>query len=93
MPRIVLSGSKIRFIYKDGMKDLLKLGEAEVERASHVEPVMIDGEVHWQADMSPVGGPKLEPRRDREVALREEVEWLNENGIPAPRAARPSPTS
>jgi hypothetical protein len=88
--KVVLSGKNIRFIYKDEVKDLLKLGGAQVRRASHVEPIMIDGEVHWQADMSPVGGPKLEPRHDREIALEEEVEWLEENGIPAPPAEQPS---
>jgi len=82
--KVVISGNQMRFIYSDELTDLMETGKTEVQRASHVEPITINNETWWQADMSPVGGPKLPPRQYRKDALKEEVEWLNQNGIPKP---------
>lgn len=69
-----------RFIYSDTVRDLLKEGDAQITRASHVEP---DPERpgFWTADMSPVGGPVRKGFELREEALRWEVEWLEQNGL------------
>jgi hypothetical protein len=62
------------FIYEDG-HPLLELGRPEITRASHVKP---NEEGLWVADMGPVGGPRLEGRRNRREALELEREWLGE---------------
>jgi hypothetical protein len=43
----------------------------------------------WWADMLPVRGPVLGPFDTREEALREEVVWLNANGIPTATDQQP----
>ena len=63
------------FIYEDG-HPCLKLGRAETKRASHVEPTE-DG--MWQADMGPVGGPRLSKSISRSTSLKLENEWMTEN--------------
>lgn len=69
-------------IHNDALAELYSEGEAEIRRASNVEPVKtVAGDVMWQADMSPVGGPKLEPKRLRADALAAEVEWLQQHGF------------
>ena len=69
-------------IHNDALAALYEEGETTISRASHVEPVKtVAGDIMWQADMSPVGGPKLEPRRLRSDALAAEVEWLKRNGF------------
>lgn len=65
----------VRAIYSDALAPLMELGQAEVKRASHVEP----GEGGWIADLSPVGGPCLPATKLRAEALAREVEWLREN--------------
>ncbi|MDP1711986.1 MAG: hypothetical protein Q8K86_05965 [Candidatus Nanopelagicaceae bacterium] len=67
-----------RFIYADELRPLLQEGAAKIARASHVEPTE-DG--RWTADMSPSGGPVLGPFERRDVALAEEVKWLEENRL------------
>ncbi|MFA5767311.1 MAG: hypothetical protein WC919_05285 [Candidatus Paceibacterota bacterium] len=68
-------------IHNDALAPLYDEGETEISRASHVEPIKtVAGDIMWQADMSPVGGPKLEPRRLRSDALAAEVAWLKQNG-------------
>lgn len=64
----------VRYIYSDDLRFLQDLGEARINRASHVEPT-VDGK--WVADMSPVGGPALGPFESRSQALEEEVAWLD----------------
>lgn len=70
-------------IYNDRLVPLMAEGESTVRRASHVEPVTIQGQTWWEADMSPVGGPLLPARRTREEALAAEVAWLNANYLGA----------
>ncbi len=80
--RIVkIVGGRIEFIYGDKMRPFLDLGKAEVKRASHVEPSTVDGSIKWFADLSPVGGPTLGPFDERQDALDQEVEWLNQNHL------------
>ncbi len=59
----------------DVQLDLRQLGDVSIRRASHVEPV---GD-HWQADLSPVGGPLLGPYQRRSEALAAEYRWLIEH--------------
>ena len=79
--KVIIKGGKIHFIYEDAMRPFLELGEATVKRVSHVEPVIIDGKVKWNADLSPVSGPVLGPFDSRDEALSKEVEWLNANSL------------
>lgn len=69
---------EITFIYNDDLAGLLTLGQAEISRASHVEPESTGG---WSADMSPVAGPKLTGFELRSEALAAEVAWLNREVI------------
>jgi hypothetical protein len=67
--------------------DLTALGALTVRRASHVEP---DGDGHWWADLTPVGGPRLGPFRRRSDAVRAELRWL-EQELDSGRLRRPPP--
>lgn len=60
------------FIYEDE-HPCLDLGRALTQRASHVEPTE-DG--MWQADMGPIGGPKLNKTVAREASLLSEMIWI-----------------
>ena len=79
--KVIIKDGKVSFIYADEMKPFLGLGQAEVRRASHVEPITVNGEVKWEADMSPVDGPVLGPYDTRAIALAKEVEWLNAHSL------------
>ena len=80
MDLIVAPSGCIRHIYNDHL-DLSQLGQVAITRASHVEP---DSSGQWRADLSPVGGPILGPFTKRAAALAAEVEWLEQNMLPAP---------
>lgn len=67
---------ELTFIYNDALACLLDEGQADIQRASHVEPTA-DGQ-GWQADMSPVNGPMLPVCKLRSEALAAEVVYLNE---------------
>jgi hypothetical protein len=67
---------KIEFLYKDDLRNLLNIGRAEISRASTVEPT---SDNRWLVDLSPIGGPKLGPFKDRQKALDEEVRWVEKN--------------
>jgi hypothetical protein len=58
--------------------DLNQLGKVTHTRASHVEP---DENGKWVADLSLVGGPKLEPCELRSEAVKSEIGWLENNII------------
>ncbi len=73
----VAPNGELRFIYNDELQPLLGLGQATVQRASHVEPNN-DGE--WIADLSPVHGPTLGPFPLRQQALQAEIAWLEQHG-------------
>jgi hypothetical protein len=79
---IVKSDGSIAAIHNDALAALYEEGETTISRASNVEPVKtVAGDVMWQADLAPVGGPRLEPKRLRADALTAEVEWLKQNGF------------
>jgi hypothetical protein len=63
---------KITCIYDDRLRFIQSVGEVDIRRASHVEPVGSQ----WVADMSPSGGPVLGPFNTRKEALDEEQVWL-----------------
>ena len=79
--QVVIKNGQIRFIYDAKLDPLLALGTPDVKRASHVEPVVIDGRVKWTSDMSPVGGGLLGPFNTKPEALEAEVDWLNQNNM------------
>lgn len=87
IPIIIGQDGRIRAVYDDAV-DLRALGDADIRRASHVEPVGI----HWQVDLTPVGGPILrsdprtgQPIRLRSRALEIELDWLREQRLPPVR--------
>ncbi len=69
----VAPNGELRFIYNDELQPLSGLGEATVQRASHVEP---NEHGEWIADLSPVRGPTLGPFPLRQQALQAEIAWL-----------------
>jgi len=71
---------ELRFLFDDALAPLLQLGEADIRRASYVEPLG----TRWYADLYPVGGNVLGPFERRSDALAAEAIWLLEQGIPLP---------
>lgn len=71
----------VTFLYSDEAMGLARelAGVPSINRASHVEP--IPGTTQWEADMAPVGGPKLGPFATRQEALATEARWLMENRL------------
>ncbi len=72
MTLVIEPGGTVRTVYSEVI-DLTALGQADIRRASHVEP---DAGGRWWADLSPVGGPRLGPFRRRSDALAAEASWL-----------------
>lgn len=77
---IIIKDGEVRHIYDDKLIDFQNsLGRVITKRASHVEPC----EGGWDVDLSPVSpGTHLGPFATRNEALKAEVAWLNEHGIP-----------
>jgi hypothetical protein len=78
----VFEDGTVQFIYNDELRPLLDIGDARIERASHVEPgdpTKGQDALKWYADMHPVGGPVLGSFDTREQALAEEVSWIEAN--------------
>ena len=75
---VVEPDGEIRYIYDDALREIMRLGDAVITRASHVEPTE-QGE--WTADMRPSDGPVLGPFVTREEALQAERRWLEANGF------------
>lgn len=73
---LITPAGKLKFVWDDTLQPLTSLGRASIARASHVEPT---ADSHWQADMSPIGGPLLTPCALRSEALAAEREWLRQN--------------
>lgn len=70
----------LRHIYSDELQQFdRELGEPETRRASHVEPNNLGG---WYVDLRPVGGPVIPDFATRSAALRYEVQWINQHGVP-----------
>lgn len=75
---VVRPDGTVEFIYADALAPVLEGGDFAIRRASHVEPTQ-DG--RWQADMAPVGGPRLDATLTRTAALAMEVHWIEENWL------------
>jgi hypothetical protein len=56
--------------------NLNELGKVTHSRASHVEP---DENGEWVANLSPINGPKLGPFKLRSEAIKNEIDWLENN--------------
>lgn len=67
----------VRAVYAETI-DLHALGEATIQRASHVEP---DHAGCWWACLSPVHGPTLGPYTYRRDALAAELSWLEQHWL------------
>jgi hypothetical protein len=68
---------RVRMVYSE-LVDLQGLGQARIQRGSHVEP---DSDGRWYADLSPTLGPKLGPFDLRSQALKAEIAWLHEHWL------------
>lgn len=73
---IINPSGTVRFIYDDALREIMRIGDAVITRASAVEPTA-GGE--WTADMEPSGGPVLGPFRTRAAALEAEHVWIEEH--------------
>lgn len=71
--QIVFDQTGVGHCVYEELLDLRQLGELQIQRGSHVEPVAGG---RWVADMQPVGGPMLGPFGRRSVALQAERSWL-----------------
>lgn len=83
---------------------LAPLGDIQIRRAACVEPTdnlssaalrwleeHNTGEVPadvWWVDLTAVDGPVLGPFNTRDYALKEEIEWLYEHGLPFSKTPR-----
>lgn len=82
---IIKPDGTILFVYDDRLLTILEEGDANVVRASHVEPIKfrpIGGLMElsgWQADLTPIGGPILGPFLYRSEAISKEIKWIEEN--------------
>lgn len=77
MQLVIDVAGNVRCIYGEEL-DLHALGRLSIVRGSLVEPTS-DG--RWNADLSPVGGPRLGPFVLRSEALRAEQTWLEEHWL------------
>lgn len=80
MRLIVAPKGSIRCLYDETL-DLSRLGRLTIARGSHVEPTAGGA---WTADLSPVGGPILDPFPDRSSALAAERQWLEAHWLIPP---------
>lgn len=75
---VISNDGSILTIYDDSLLSFVDAGgDIKIARASHVEPRQFLAT--WFADLSPVGGPKLGPFKDRQSALDAELVWLGNN--------------
>jgi hypothetical protein len=72
MQLVVGPSGTVRCLYGEAI-DLKQIGQVDVRRGSHVEP-LAGGQ--WSADLSPVGGPMLMGFATRSEALSAEEAWL-----------------
>lgn len=77
MQLVINPNGSVRCIYGEEIP-LKTIGKMTVTRASHVEP---DSAGRWFADLSPVGGPRLGPFKQRSQALTTELQWLETNWL------------
>jgi hypothetical protein len=74
----VLPNGTLEFVYHDEFVDLLREGDADVDRASRIEPWGKNGG-KWYAEI--FGGPTLGPFDLRGEALAAEVDWIERNRL------------
>ncbi|WP_417396013.1 hypothetical protein [Gimesia chilikensis] len=77
MELMITPEATIRCLYDETL-ELTALGQPQIQRGSHVEP-MVDG--NWMADLSPVSGPLLGPFARRSEALTAEIAWLEQHWL------------
>jgi hypothetical protein len=77
MQLVIHTDGRIRCLYDERLS-LTSLGTIQIRRGSHVEP---DAAGRWQADLAPVGGPRLGPFTLRSQALEAERRWLEEHWL------------
>jgi hypothetical protein len=81
--RVLIQKGKVSLLYDDVIGPRLQkaLGaKAEVKRISHVEPVPGPRDkIEFEADLSPIGGPKLTGFSTHSEAVKAEVDWINQN--------------
>ena len=78
MQLVIDPHGNVRGIYAETIP-LACLGLPLIRRASHVEPT---GDGAWEADLAPVGGPRLGPFAKRSAALAAELAWLEAHWLP-----------
>lgn len=83
--KILIRGGQVLALYDDEIAQALQkdLGaKAEVKRVSHVEPVPgVHDEIAFEADLSPINGPKLTGFPTYRKAVQAEVAWIEENHL------------
>lgn len=72
----VSADGKLTFVYDDDCAELLREGNAQVTRASRIEPWGQQGG-EWFAEI--YGGPTLGPFALRREAIAAEVAWIEGN--------------
>ena len=72
MQLVVHTDGSLNCLYGEAI-ELSALGQLNIRRGSHVEPIETG---QWIADLAPVSGPKLGPFQQRSQALNAEREWL-----------------
>ncbi len=81
--KILISKGQVFAIYDDEIAQALlrDLGaKAEIKRVSHVEPVPgILDKIAFEADLSPINGPKLTGFKTYKDAVHAEISWINTN--------------
>lgn len=86
MTVIVSPEGQVRFVHDDALLMALEdLGIARAKRASTVEPFEWENTVGWLVDLRPVGGPRA-TFAYRVAALEWERQWIEDNGVPEPKA-------
>ena len=68
----------VQFIYHHALRPFLTAGDAQIRRASHVEPT---ADRYWTADLTPMHGPILGPYVTRSEALTAETDWLTQHWL------------
>ena len=77
MELVIASYGTVRCLYDEAI-DLARLGRLSIRRASYVEP---NERGEWFGDLSPLGGPVLDPFACRSTAIQAERLWFEENWL------------
>lgn len=81
--KFLISKGRIISLYNDEISILLQKelkAKSTIERVSHVKPIPGENEeIIFEADLAPVGGPKLTGFKTRKKAIQAEIDWVNEH--------------